>query len=370
MKRVLSILVVLMIVIGLAACDANVGSGGGTSSGGGTTPPPSSTGTTPPPPPSSGGGTAPIGDPVVLKLAHNQAPQSISGAQYQLFADTVAEKSGGNITIEVFPSGTLVSDADTLNAVMDGVVDMVHLLASFASGTVKDMSPLEMFGYYIGDDWLGFLDKSRPIVDKIYQPFNIKFLGSGYQGNLTFICNERQITKPEDMKGLTFRSAGTWYGKCIETFGGAATQLFLPELPPAMERGTVNGTIVGWNVIFPLALYESAEYISATTAQTYYTNVMMNLDRFNGLTAEQQAIIMDAALIFEKEGYRIGEEILPVQRQKIVDSGKNTIIELTDEQLGVFLDLVDPLYDQMDLTANGKDLVALIKAEQKAWRKK
>ena len=360
MKKLLCILVVLVMVFVIAACDANVGSSGGGTSGGGAAPPAES------PPPS--GGTEPTEDVIVLKLAHNQAPQSISGLQYELFAETVKKLSGGSLMIEIFPSGTLIADAETLDSVIEGVVDMVHILASFASGTVKDMGPLEMFGYYIGDDWLGFLDKSRPLLDKIYEPYGIKFLGSGYQGTITFICADRQIMTPDDMKGLTFRSAGTWYGRCIETMGGAATQLFLPELPQAMERGTVNGTIVGWNVIYPLSLYESADYISATTAMTYYTNLMMNMDSFNKLTAEQQQDIEEAALVFEKEGFFIGDVAMPVYREGIEEAG-NSIVDLSAEELGVFLDLVDPLYDEMtDLTENGKQLVALIREEQRAWR--
>lgn len=354
MKKALSIAVALIMVVALAACSSGGGSsasGDSLSAGGDSS--------------ASTGGAAPSGDvEVTLKLAHGHAAQSVVGMQYQVFADTVAELSGGTMAIEQHVGGSLLTDPETLDGVIDGTVDIAHVMSSFASGTVKDIAPLEVYGFYSGDDWQGFLAETRPVVEKVFEPFGVKFLGSTYQGEIAFICAEKQIKTPADMQGMTFRSAGTWYGKCIEAFGAAPTAIGLADMTTAFERGTVQGTVVGWNVIVPLALHETANYISSTDTQTYYTCMLMNSDSWDGLTAEQQAIIEEASKVFEEEAEVIGREMIDQYIKTAEDNG-NEIYYLTEAEQKVFLDLVQPIYDEMtDLTENGQELVRIIKENQ------
>ncbi len=304
----------------------------------------------------SGGGKV-----LTLKLAHGHAAPSMVGQQYQAFADAVDKLSGGSMKIELHVGGSLLTDPETLNGVMDGIVDITHVMSSFASGTVKDIAPLEVYGFYSGNDWQGFLAKTRPIMEKIYEPFGVKFLGSAYQGEIAFICAKKQIMTPDDMKGMTFRSAGTWYGKCVQAFGAAPTAISLADMPTAFERGTVQGTVVGWNVIVPLALHQTAKYLSSANAQTYYTNMLMNMDRWKKLTKEQQDIIMQAALVFEVEAEKIGKKMI-AQYIKAAEANGNSIYYLTEAEQRLFLNRTLPVYDEMtDLSANGRELLRIVK---------
>lgn len=353
MKKALSIALTLVMVFALAACSSG---GSGNSAGGAD----ASTST-------GGESSASTGGEVVtLKLAHGHAAQSMVGMQYQVFADAVEELSGGSMRIDQHVGGSLLTDPETLDGVIDGNVDIAHVMSSFASGTVKDIAPLEVYGFYSGDNWQSFLAETRPVVEKVFEPFGIKFLGSTYQGEIAFICGDKQVKTPEDMKGMTFRSAGTWYGKCIEAFGAAPTAIPLAEMTTAFERGTVQGTVVGWNVIVPLALHETANYISSTNTQTYYTCMLMNSDSWDKLTAEQQGIIEEASKVFEEEAEVIGREMIDQYIKTAEDNG-NEIYYLTEAEQKVFLDLVQPLYDEMtDLSEDGKELVRIVKEGQGA----
>ena len=302
---------------------------------------------------------------LTLKLAHGHAAPSMVGLQYQAFADAVGRLSGGSMKIEQHVGGSLLTDPETLNGVMDGIVDIVHVMSSFASGTVKDIAPLEMYGFYDGNDWQGFLAKTRPIMDKVYEPFGVKFLGSAYQGEIAFICARRQIVTPDDMRGMTFRSAGTWYGKCVQAFGAAPTALSLADMPTAFERGTVQGTVVGWNVIVPLALHQTAKYLSSASAQTYYTNMLMNMGSWNKLTKEQQDIIMKASLEFEIEAEKIGRKMI-AEYIKAAERNGNSIYYLTEAEQQRFIDLVRPIYNEMtELSAHGRELMRIVNEERK-----
>ena len=95
--------------------------------------------------------TANIGEHKFI-LAHGLAETSLSGQQYHEFALAVEELSGGKMVVEERVAGTLVADAETLNAVMNGEIDFCHNMSANASGTIADLSPLTVPGYYGGDD--------------------------------------------------------------------------------------------------------------------------------------------------------------------------------------------------------------------------
>ena len=330
MKKLLLIALVLMLVLALAACGNGAPAGGG-------------------------------GDVLVLRFSHEHAPTSLTGLQYQAFADAVYELSEGTMRVEIHPGGTIMPNAAALDGLMDGIVDIAHIMVSFVTGTIGDMAPLEVFGFYNNADaeWQYFLGEIRPVLEQIYAPFGIKYLGAGFQGEMVFLCTTRQILTPADMQGLTFRSAGIWYGRFTEAFGAAPTVIPPAELATAFERGTVQGTVVGWNMTVPLALFESAHYISETSYEAFFAHMAMSMDSWNRLTPEQQDIIARASRVYEEEAERIGRELIAQYRQTAIDNG-NSVVVLTPEQQQAFIDLVVPLYDQMDLTEHGQELVDIL----------
>ena len=86
-------------------------------------------------------------------LAHGLPETGMTGVQYHEFAVAVEELSGGKMIVEEKIGGTLLADTETLDAVMDGTIDFCHSMGSYVSGTITDLSPLTIAGYYAGDDW-------------------------------------------------------------------------------------------------------------------------------------------------------------------------------------------------------------------------
>ncbi|MCC8028493.1 MAG: TRAP transporter substrate-binding protein [Lachnospiraceae bacterium] len=305
------------------------------------------------------------GEVVTLKLAHGNSATGMTGLAYDKFAEYVDELSGGALQIDVYPAGTLVNDSENFNAVMDGTVDMVHDNVPRQSSTITDLAVLEVPGYFTGDtsEWLEFVDELREPLDEIYQEYGIKYLAANYQGTSVFVANDKQISTPSDLEGLTVRAMGTWISKSIENWGGAPTTLSLSELPNALERGTVDAAFTGWVIAIPNSLYEISDYITYTNMCESYADVLINLDVWESLTEEQQGWLEEAGRMFEEYTVTLAEEMVESGKQEAADGGCN-VYELTEEENQAFLDAVEPLFDECGATLSdkGQEILDIVNA--------
>ena len=350
MKKALCIALALVMVLGFAtACNSNNSSPGGDSSA-----------------PGGDGNWNPdnIGTHSFI-MAHGLPGAGMTGMQYQVFADKVAELSGGKMTVDYRPGGTLITDTQTLDSVMAGTVDFVHIKGSFIANVVTDLSPITIAGYYGGDDWLGFVDDVRPILKDIFADYGINMLGSLYEGSSVIACTTKNITSPSDVQGLTFRASGTWLSRTIGVWGGAATVIALADLADTFNRRAVDGVMTGWNIIVPFSIYEVTPYLTNTTMAEGWAGLLMNMERFNDLNADEQALITEAGLYFEEQSFTLGNQFIAEYVETSENSGFNTVVQLTPAQEQEFINLAYSLFPMIEaeeaLTSKGLEFIRILK---------
>lgn len=302
---------------------------------------------------------------VVMKLSHGNPSSGMTGLAYDKFAEYVDELSGGTMEIEVYPSGTLVSDTECFDSVMEGTVDMTHDTVSRQSNTIPDVAPLEIPGYFLGDstEWLDFAEAVREPLDAIYADYGIKYIAGNYQGTSCFVANDKQITSPDDLKGLSVRAMGTWISKAVQNWNGAPVSLALSDLPNGLERGTVDAAFTGWGVAIPNSLYEVSDYMTYTNLCEVYAVMLMNLDQWNSLTEEQQGVIQEAGRMFEEYSVTLADEMYEEGIQTATENGCS-VYELTEEENAAFAALTDPLFEECaaSMTEKGQALLDVIES--------
>lgn len=297
-------------------------------------------------------------------LAHGLSEASMTGIQYHEFALAVEELSGGNMVVEERIAGTLLADTETLDAVMKGTIDFCHSMGSYVSGTVKDITPLTIAGYYGGDDWHGFAEDTFDLITSIYADYGIKYLGALYQGQSVIVSNAKQVKVPSDVKGMTFRASGTWVSKTVEAWGGAATTIGLADLSDAFSKNTVDGTATGLNIIVPFKIYEVTKHITYTGITEGFAALLMNSKTWDGLNADEQALIAEAGKIFQNKSYDIGVDFGKTYVETIEGSGLNETYTLTAAERQEFIDLAYGLFPQMESEVGEKGLELIGKLKE------
>ena len=161
------------------------------------------------------------------------------------FATKVNGMSGGRLKIEVLPAGAVVKAFDLLDGVSKGVLDGGHgviaywygknsAVALWGSGPAFGMDPNMLLAWH---EYGG----GRQLLDEIYKTMNVDVQSFLYGPMPTQPLGwfKKPVSKPEDLKGLKFRTVGL----SIDVFskmGVAVNALPGAEIVPAMDRGLLD----------------------------------------------------------------------------------------------------------------------------------
>ena len=312
---------------------------------------------------SSGSSTTTEDKPVTLKFSMNTADTSMTGLQYKAFKELVEEESGGSVTVEIYAAGSLVDDAGALDAVMDGTCDMAHGMVAYMDGMIKDLTPLEIPGYYSGSDFTAFCDATNDVLGRIFADYDVKFIGSNFQGQSAFVAVDAAIATPDMLKGQAVRAAGTYIAKAVEAWGGAPTTVSLADLTTALERKTVNSAYTGISIVGGFKLYEMAPHVTFTTITESYAALIMNMDKWTSLSPSQQAAIERAAERWKSETFRVGMEFREQYAKEIRDAGVE-LVELDPAATKAFTDLTAPIFTEIEgsLGEKGAELLSTLRS--------
>ena len=132
-------------------------------------------------------------------------------------------------------------------------------------------------------------------LDKSFQSnAGLKVLGYGEIGFRQITNNVRPIVKPDDLKGLKLRTPGS------KTRILSFEMLELPnrmnmEIYLALQQGVIDGQENPYGNIVSKSWYEVQKYISVSRHVYTPITFVMNLKRYNSLTADQKAKVNRAA---------------------------------------------------------------------------
>ena len=227
----------------------------------------------------------------------------------------VAARTSHTVNFTELYAGSAVKVTETLEGVQNGIVDIGGMCYCF------EASKMPLHGFQI---WAPFGTndpvKSLQIVREIYDKtpelagdfekrFNQKLLGLAaqdpYDLQTTF-----PIKKLEDIKGRKIGGAGAnlpWVGLA----GAIPVQTTGAVVYTSLQSGVYEGTIAFVSFQLGLKLYEITKFYTKVGfgAMTWH-GAQMNLDTWNALPADVQAVIAEVGRDFETETGRFVADYL------------------------------------------------------------
>ena len=159
-------------------------------------------------------------------------------------ARTIEHASGGRIRVEVFPAGTFVRAFETFEAVGSGLADMYHSFEGYFASKSRALHFFSAipFGFTANElvAWVQY-GGGQELWDALSAQFNVKPLlctSSGCQMGGWFA---REITSPEQYKGLRYRMAGPG-AEVLRRLGATVVTLPGGEIMPALQSGAIDAS--------------------------------------------------------------------------------------------------------------------------------
>lgn len=216
-------------------------------------------------------------------------------AQFKTFTDNVKIATDGDIRIKRYPGGAIVPDAEMLEAVSKGTLDMCESYAGYWPGKV-DMALIEsgMPGAWTDYDQATYLFNNglSDLVAESYAEMNIKYLGV-IMGGPFDLLTKTPVKSLEDLKKMKIRATPNM-AKILQKFD--IPTVFMPgsELYVGLSTGAIDGVIYGGPMEYVgMKLFEVAKYYTRLNVLSpgYTDCLLINMDKWNALSEADKKIM-------------------------------------------------------------------------------
>ncbi len=212
------------------------------------------------------------------------------------WTDRVAEMSGGRLIIELLPVGAVVEYNETQDAVGAGILDGHITDISYFSG--KDPAfglaanpigawsdPNEMFRFinYGG---------GYELMNELENPYGLHFVGATTTGLEGFV-SKKPLNGVADLKGLKVRAPEGLIQEVFAAAGSVPVNLPYAEVYTSLDKGVIDAAD---STVFSTNHQQGLHKVGNNPVYPGFhsmplVEVSMNLDKWNSLPADLQAIM-------------------------------------------------------------------------------
>ncbi|WP_209427409.1 TRAP transporter substrate-binding protein [Pararhodobacter sp. SW119] len=315
---------------------------------------------------------------VTLRVHHFLPPGAPVPANFITpWAEKIEAESDGRIAVEVHAAMSLGGTPPTLiDQVRDGVVDVVWTLAGYTPGRFPRAEVFDLPFIAAGAEptsraaWR-FYEKHLTEELEGIRPIALHVHGPG-----VFHMRAPAVETLADLEGRTVRGPTRMITRLLETLGATPVGMPVPQVPEALSRNVIDGTVIPWEVTLSLRVPElvgtHTEFGGDRSFYTTFFLFAMNQESYDDLPDDLKAVI-DENSGYETSGWvgRVMDEGDAPARAVAVERG-NPIVQVEGEELQRWQDAADAVVSEWiaemaDRDIDGQqlidDLTALIDAE-------
>ena len=309
--------------------------------------------------------TMPVQAKTTFKLATVTPAHHAYAVGAQEFARLIKEGTNGEVIIKVYPAGQLGKGEREL---LEGLqVGTIHL-------AVTATGPVSNFSSNMGVVDLPFLFTSPAHVDKVLdgavgqglmdglQSAGIQGLAFFENGFRNFTNSSRRLVKPDDFKGLKFRTMeNPVHLASVRQLGAQAVPMSWGEVYTSLQTKVIDGQENPIAIVHAYKLSEVQKFLSLTGHFYSPSPLSMSLKKFKQLKPEWQKLFKEAAIkaaAYERKLIRDNEA-----KQLKEIKARGMVVDTVDK--AVFIEAMDPVYNKFyEKYPDWKGIVDKIRAAQ------
>jgi TRAP-type C4-dicarboxylate transport system substrate-binding protein len=284
-------------------------------------------------------------DETTLLFATNGPPDThVSVRVFHPWADHVNEVGKGVLHLDVRDGMTIVNPTNFYNRVLDDVVQLSWGSIGPLTGTFAliQFASLPFQADRAEDASVAFwrLYKSG-LLDSEFKDVVPLMMTLYPQGQIHLAKPPKSI---DTLAGLRIMVVSKPAGAFVTLLGGSPSSLSLSELYQALQRGTVDGTVISWTAFQPYRLSEVTSYHYETQFGASTGMVFMARKRYDALPPAARKIIDDNSgeAITRTLGKAWDDAVAEARKAAMADP-KQTIVEPTPEQTAKWQQIAAPL---------------------------
>ena len=283
-----------------------------------------------------------------IRLSHNQPIGSPEDIGAQTFKKLMEEKSGGNITVDVFPQMQLGSMREQTEMVQMGTLEMSVQPTSVLTPFVEELSVID-FPFLWADSAELYRIMDGEVGQKFFafcQKKGFKTLGLWASGFKQLTSTGKPINSPDDVKGMKIRvMPSPQLVEQYKSWGANPVPIEFAELYNSLQQKIVDGEENPLQTIAMIKLYEVQDYLTLSNHGFLGYLFIVSNRWFKKQSDDVQKLIVEceaAARTAEREAQATGEAKFLDQ----IKQSKIAISELTPENREKFIAVSLPLHEK------------------------
>lgn len=228
-----------------------------------------------------------------LKLAHFMSPKHpMHRTIFEPWSKEIAEKSGGKLTVKIFPGGALGKGPRAqYKRAVDGVADVTFGLPGFTPDLFKRTTIIELPG--MASDAVDGANKIWDAVDLISPEWKkVKVLALWVNSRQLLISRDKPIRSLADLKGMKIRTPSRVQATMLKELGAIPVPMPINRVYNSLRTGDIDAIMTGPSTIKSFKLHEVGNYFTVGIKwgrSPFF--LVMNENSWNGLSAENKKLV-------------------------------------------------------------------------------
>ena len=279
-----------------------------------------------------------------LVMSVNGTDTQIDTRVARYFAQLVEERSGGSVTVDVFPNDQLAGGNATkgIEMIAQGSVD----LAAYATCTlavIDSQLPVATIPWSFDS-----YTEARQVIDSTGGAYyaerlaakGITYIGSFHNGFRQLTNSKTIVDEPSDLKNLKIRVPGSEvYMGFFRALGADPTSMSWSEVFTAIQQGTIDGQENGVSVTSTAKMDEIQKYMTIWNYSYENDLFIANTRIWESLDENTRQLLTECAI----EACNWGRDTLEAEEADILarfEANGMTITYLNDEQKAAFAEAI------------------------------
>ncbi|MDQ2695252.1 MAG: TRAP transporter substrate-binding protein [Pseudomonadota bacterium] len=297
----------------------------------------------------------------VLRSAdtHPEGYPTVEAVKYM--SGILSQETGGKLSIQIFHSGQLGEEKDTIQQTQFGVIDMNRInLAPLNNIVPETQVPALPFVFRSIDHMHAVMDgEIGDEILKAFEPHGMIGLAFYDSGARSFYNSKRPIKTLEDMKGLKIRvQQSDLFIAMVQALGANPTPMPFGEVYSGLQTGVIDGAENNFPSYYSTRHFEVAKHYSLTQHSMAPEVLVMSKKSWDKLSPEHQELVRKAARQ-SVEKMRALWTAYEQEARAAVEKGGASVVEVDKQP---FIDAMGPVYDRFITDPGLKDMVERIRA--------
>ena len=298
-----------------------------------------------------------------LKLAHGLDPSHPVHKGMVFMAETLEKKSGGKLTMTIYPSGQLGSEQQCVELLQIGSLAITKVSAAVLESFTNNFQVLGLpyifrskeHAFHVLDGEIG---QELLLSTEKYKIRGLCFYDAGAR---SFYSIDQEIISPDNLKGMKIRVMKSQTSmNLVQAMGGSPTPISWGELYTALQSGVVDGAENNPPSFYTSRHYEVCKQYSLNEHTRVPDVVIISTVVWNRLSDQEKIWLQEAAneSVLVQRKYWEESELMSIEEVK--KAGVN--VNYPDK--GPFAAKVQGLLEEYQSSPELYSLIQRIQAEE------